>query len=84
MKCGELVTLSAAGKKVQQNGEVLGLFGMIIEIEKSFLHPYKIHWYGKKERINAMLREDCPWLSNNSMMPMKRYEIKIFRGTVCK
>ena len=62
---GELVELSSAGKKLQQNADVRGLFGMVMRYEKG-QHPYKIRWF----KANGELKE----------FPMARYEIKRFRG----
>ena len=63
---GELVELSAAGKKLQQNYDVSGLFGMVFQFVKLDKHPYKIHWYN----LDGTVKE----------FPMARYEIKRFRG----
>ena len=63
---GELVELSAAGKKLDQNHEVLGLFGMVFEYVKLEKHPYKIDWYNLDGTIKKF--------------PMARYEIKRFKG----
>ena len=71
MQCGELVTLSAAGRKSQQNGEVVGLYGMIIEIHHNNKHPYRIHWYGSKKRLSSG--------DNPHQLPMARYEIKRYK-----
>ena len=75
MQCGELVTLSAAGRKAQQNIEVHGLYGMIIEIHHNNKHPYKIHWYGSKKRLSSG--------ENHHLIPMSRYEIKKYRVPKC-
>ena len=75
MQCGELVTLSSAGRKMMHNSEVVGLYGMIVRIEDRGNHPYKIHWYGTTKRLTS---GDEP-----HQLPMKRYEIKRYRGTVC-
>ena len=61
---GELVELSAAGKKLDQNHNVLGLFGMVVEY-KNHRHAYQIDWYKKDGTIYKF--------------PMARYEIKRFR-----
>ncbi len=73
MQCGELVTLSSAGRKSQHNMEVRGLFGMIIEIHHNNKHPYKIQWYGAKKRLTS---GDQPHL-----LPMARYEIKYYKAS---
>ena len=72
MQCGELVTLSSAGRKSQQNAEVRGLYGMIVDIHHHENHPYKIHWYGSKKR---QFTGDNP-----HQLPMARYEIKYYKG----
>jgi hypothetical protein len=64
MQVGDLVTLSAAGKKNQGNVAVIGLLGVITKI-KEHTYPYEIRWW------NAP-RGDCP----NGLLSMKRYEIK--------
>ena len=62
---GELVELSSAGKKLQQNADVIGLFGLVMRYKEG-QHPYKIQWF----KSNGELKE----------FPMARYEIKRFRG----
>ena len=62
---GELVELSAAGKKLDQNSAVMGLFGMVVE-HKNQRHGYQIDWYKKDGTIYKF--------------PMARYEIKRFKG----
>jgi len=66
MQVGDLVELSAAGRKIKQNDKVYGLIGLITRIEKDrniTNHPIKIEWYGYGH------------------YPMKEYEIKQVRGT---
>ena len=63
---GELVELSSAGKKLQQNYDVTGLFGIVFRYVKLDKHPYKIHWYN----LDGTIKE----------FPMARYEIKKFKG----
>jgi len=65
MQVGDLVELSATGKKAQQNSEVYGLWGMIIKIE-GHTHPYRIDWF----RPDGTLKR----------VPMARHEIKFMRG----
>ena len=65
IETGELVELSAAGKKLQQNSEVYHLFGMVLEYEEG-QHPYKIDWYNLDGTIKKF--------------PMARYEIKRLKG----
>ena len=61
IKEGELVELSAAGRKLDQNSEVYHLFGMVYEFIEG-QHPYKIDWY----------KPD----GTTKKFPMARYEIK--------
>ncbi len=61
IKEGELVELSSAGKKLQQNADVVGLFGIVFEYEEGH-HPYKIDWYNLDGTVKKF--------------PMARYEIK--------
>ena len=69
-KVGDLVTLSAAGRKMQQNRPVLDGFGMVVEVMRSRLpgvsdnFPIKCQWYGK----------------HKSSMRFKEYELKFFKG----
>ena len=72
-KAGELVELSAGGKKSQQNTAVVGMIGMILSIEESITYqrgayPYVIQWFGEVY--------NCP----DGKLPMKEYEIKRVRG----
>ena len=66
IKEGELVELSAAGRKLDQNSEVHNLFGMVVEHKGNTRHPYKIEWYKPNGEIYKF--------------PMARYEIKRFKG----
>ena len=66
IKEGELVELSSAGKKLQQNADVVGLFGIVLEYAKLEKHPYKIDWYNLDGTVKKF--------------PMARYEIKKFKG----
>ena len=64
---GELVELSAAGKKLDQNSAVIGLFGMVVAHKgKHERHAYQIDWYKKD--------------GTTYRFPMARYEIKRFKG----
>ena len=65
MKVGDLVELSATGKKAKQNSEVWGLWGIIVEIA-GYTHPYRIDWF----RPDGTLKR----------VPMARHEIKFMRG----
>jgi hypothetical protein len=66
MQIGDLVELSAAGKKAQQNSEVWGLWGMITKVRTYGNHPYSIDWF----RPDGSLKR----------VPMARHEIKFMRG----
>ena len=77
-KNGELVELSAAGRRNKHNDKVYDLFGLVLSYEKNLKHsgerdrfPYKIHWFGYND-------------DGNSQFPMKEYEIKRVRGEKCK
>ena len=66
-KAGELVELSAAGKKSQQNTAVVGMIGMIMSIDwkttyQRGAYPYVIQWFGEVY--------NCP----DGKLPMKEYE----------
>ena len=63
---GELVELSSAGKKLQQNSDVVGLWGMVVKYRDNNNHCYQIAWY----------KSD----GTTKRFPMARYEIKRFRG----
>ena len=62
---GELVELSAAGRKLDQNSGVYNLFGMVVEY-KNQRHAYQIDWY----KLDGTIKK----------FPMARYEIKRFKG----
>ena len=64
MKVGDLVELSSAGKKIQQNSCVYGRFGMIIGINTAKIHneyPYEIEWYGKGRSKLIMARREIKY-----------------------
>ena len=66
IEIGDLVELSSAGKKLKWNNEVKGMFGMVVEYNKTKKHPYQIEWYKSDGTTRPF--------------PMARYEIKRFRG----
>ena len=71
MQVGDLVQLSAGGRKSQQNTAVDECWGgMVIEINPSnhSAYPFKVEWYGK---IKGTLNPE-----GTAILPMKRYEIK--------
>ena len=45
-KAGELVELSAAGRKLQHNDKVYDMMGMVLRIDKLEKYPYIIQWFG--------------------------------------
>ena len=65
MKTGDLVVLSARGRKANQNSNYREGYGIILMTENPDNHdyPFKCHWFGLDEHIN-------------SVFPFKRYEIK--------
>ncbi len=69
MQAGDLVQLSSAGWKTQQNSDVKvkGAYGIILEILQRNKHPYQIQWFGTGR--------DHP-----HMFPMARHEIKYYKG----
>tara|TARA_B100000287_G_scaffold301445_1_gene284527 strand:+ start:830 stop:1051 length:222 start_codon:yes stop_codon:yes gene_type:complete len=70
MQVGDLVELSSAGRKGQQNFEVVGKIGLLIEIKHRDNYPYIVQWYGITER--TLIRK-------NGQLPCKRYELKKLR-----
>ena len=73
-KIGDLVELSAAGRKRKHNDKVYGMIGMVMSYEKHPFsasgwdkYPYKIQWFGLVE-------------GGDGTFPMKEYEIKRVRG----
>ena len=74
MQVGDLVQLSSAGRKSQQNQCVINSWGgMIVEINPSSYasYPFKVEWYGEIKTSQMPER--------SSFLPMKRYEIKKMR-----
>jgi hypothetical protein len=66
MQIGDLVTLSAAGKKNKGNDLVIEKMGVILEIGGAdYKFPYTIHWFN----VPAL---GC----SRGLLRMKRYEIK--------
>ena len=71
MQVGDLVQLSAAGRKSQQNVGVEKCWGgMIVGINPSnnVEYPFNVEWYGK---VMGTLSAE-----GGRILPMKRYEIK--------
>ena len=72
MQVGDLVELSSAGSKNQQNMAVYGKIGLLVQINKD-QYPYIVEWYGVERNFNN---------GNNptSVLPCKRYELKKVRS----
>jgi len=65
-KVGDLVTLSAAGKRSQQNHDVMTGFGLVINVSTHWSDNYPIR---------------CEWLGGNvEQQTFKEYELKKFKG----
>jgi uncharacterized protein YodC (DUF2158 family) len=63
-KIGDLVTLSAAGKKANQNYDVKTGFGIVLLNQAAGEYPIKCAWFGgKKDEFR-----------------FKAYELKFFKG----
>ena len=71
MQIGDLVELSSAGRKSQQNWTVKDTFGMLVQIKKQDTYPYVVEWYGVKLSKNV---HNPP-----NTLPCKRYELKKLR-----
>ena len=65
-KTGELVELSAAGRKNNHNERVCDMIGMVLRIDNMEKYPYIIQWFGYDQ--------------GDGTFPMKEYEIKRVRG----
>jgi len=65
-KVGDLVTLSAAGKRSQQNHDVMTGFGLVVNVSGHWSDNYPIR---------------CRWLGGNvEHQTFKEYELKRFKG----
>ena len=62
-KVGDLVTLSAAGRKANQNYEVRNGFGIVLLIKENRDYPIKCAWFGGRRDEFAF----------------KAYELKFFK-----
>ena len=60
MKKGDLVELSAAGKKIQCNSPFVGLMGIIMlkAVHGTWRNSYEIHWFGSRIRHLSFRREE--------------------------
>ena len=68
---GDLVTLSAAGRKNKHNDGVYGKIGIVVEVRHYNQHPYQIKWVGVQTPSCAQ-----------GLLPMAEYEIKFVRNGV--
>ncbi len=76
MRVGDLVTLSSAGVKSQQNYEVVGKIGLLVAISKD-AYPFKVEWFGCNSGSSLNREESLRYGTGaGSVLPMKRYEIK--------
>ena len=67
MKVGDLVQLSAAGKKTGSNWTMRGEMGIILTVNHGYENPFQIHWFNGPKR------------KSRSKWWMKRYELKKLR-----
>ena len=74
--CGDLVTLSASGRKGTQNHSVYGLIGIVWEMKQKSEYPIQVKWIGATVGGTPM---------GADMLPMKEHEIKFAKhGVVVK
>lgn len=69
-RAGDLVTLSASGRKNDHNKPVRGLIGIIMEIREYKNYPINIQWIGLTGGHGF----------TNDRFPMKEYEIKFVKN----
>jgi len=64
MKVGDLVELSAAGKKIQCNSPFVGLMGIIMNkgFHGTWGNRYQIHWFGNKLRHLSFRRKELKYV----------------------
>ena len=65
-KVGDLVTLSAAGRKMDQNAPVRNGFGIVVSVGAKVKYPISCHW------LNG--ERDDYWF--------KEYELKFFKQKI--
>ena len=77
--CGDLVTLSASGRKRNHNSTVLGMIGIIVAVRKH-CYPIQIKWIGLSDSPHSNITD------GDDIFPMKEYEIKFVKNGVvpCK
>ena len=71
MQVGDMVQLSSAGRKSQQNYLVTDKIGLVIKIDRSE-YPYHVQWYGGDGKLPNHH-------GNHGVLPCKRYELKKLR-----
>ena len=69
---GDLVTLSAAGRKNKHNDTVYGHIGIVVEVRRFKQHPYQIKWIGAKTHTGH----------DRGLLPMAEYEIKFVKNGI--
>mgnify|MGYP003123680697 CR=1 FL=1 len=70
-KIGDLVTLSAAGKSVEQNSHLVGGFGIVTFIKEPYAsYPIQVEWQG----VDTFFGDDSRSAS------FKPYELKFFKN----
>ena len=73
-KIGDLVTLSSAGRKSDNNSRVYGCIGIVWEVGKIWSDfPIEVKWIGSKIYQSH---------SSPDMLPMKEYELKFAKNGV--
>ena len=72
---GSLVKLSAQGKKLKQNEDAVGGFGIVTDYIQWAVYPYKLKWFSKKPKYKN---------SAYSEFNAKEYELKRMRAKKSK
>tara|TARA_Y100000034_G_scaffold116247_1_gene154363 strand:- start:400 stop:606 length:207 start_codon:yes stop_codon:yes gene_type:complete len=65
-KVGDLVTLSAAGRKAQQNYSVKTGFGVVLLIDDVRDYPIKCAWFGGKRDEFSFKTYELKFFNKNS------------------
>jgi hypothetical protein len=68
---GSLVKLSAQGKKLKQNGDQVGGFGIVTDYIQWAVYPYRVQWFYKKTK-------------SYSTFSAKEYELRRMRAKKSK
>ena len=72
MQIGDMVELSSAGRKSQQNWLVTDKIGLVIKIDRGE-YPYHVQWYGGDGKLPNHH-------GNHGVLPCKRYELKMLKA----